>query len=94
MVEVFIDNFFGFGCLYWIGDMVVVYEDGLIEMVGRIDFQVKINGQCVEFGDFNIILQIYLDVMNFSVVVVEIVGCKVFVVVIVVKRLVLEWLCL
>ncbi|KAK3307740.1 uncharacterized protein B0T15DRAFT_572053 [Chaetomium strumarium] len=66
--EAFIDNPFGPGRLYRTGDMVVAHEDGSIEMVGRIDFQVKINGQRVEPGDSNTILQTHPDVLNCSVV--------------------------
>ncbi|EDN03978.1 predicted protein [Histoplasma mississippiense (nom. inval.)] len=49
--ESFIQNPFGPGRLYRTGDMVVTHADGSIEMIGRIDFQVKINGQRVEPGN-------------------------------------------
>ncbi|PGH05141.1 hypothetical protein AJ79_06889 [Helicocarpus griseus UAMH5409] len=49
--ESFIQNPFGPGPLYRTGDMVVTHPDGSIEMIGRIDFQVKINGQRVEPGE-------------------------------------------
>ncbi|KAK0660103.1 hypothetical protein QBC41DRAFT_43565 [Cercophora samala] len=89
--EAFIDNPFGPGRLYRTGDMVVAHEDGSIEMVGRIDFQVKINGQRVEPGDSNTILQTHPDVTNSSVVAAEIAGRKALVAAIVAKRPALEW---
>ncbi|KAK4174353.1 putative linear gramicidin synthetase [Triangularia setosa] len=89
--EAFIDNPFGPGRLYRTGDMVVAHEDGSIEMVGRIDFQVKINGQRVEPGDSNTILQTHPDVSNSSVVAAEIAGRKALVAAIVAKRPALEW---
>lgn len=66
--EAFIDNPFGPGRLYRTGDMVVAHEDGSIEMLGRIDFQVKINGQRVEPGDSNVVIQTHPDVYTSSVV--------------------------
>ncbi|KAL2201513.1 hypothetical protein P885DRAFT_27215 [Corynascus similis CBS 632.67] len=81
--EAFIDNPFGPGRLYRTGDMVVAHEDGSIEMVGRIDFQVKINGQRVEPGDSNTILQTHPGVSNSSVVAAEVAGRKALVAVIV-----------
>ncbi|KAK4670006.1 NRPS protein [Podospora pseudopauciseta] len=89
--EAFIDNPFGPGRLYRTGDMVVAHEDGSIEMVGRIDFQVKINGQRVEPGDSNTILQTHPDVTNSSVVAAEVAGRKALVAAIVAKRPALEW---
>lgn len=90
--EAFIDNPFGPGRLYRTGDMVVAHEDGSIEMVGRIDFQVKINGQRVEPGDSNTILQTHPDVSNSSVVAAEISGRKSLVAAIVAKTgSALEW---
>ncbi|EAQ82934.1 hypothetical protein CHGG_10752 [Chaetomium globosum CBS 148.51] len=90
--EAFIDNPFGPGRLYRTGDMVVAHEDGSIEMVGRIDFQVKINGQRVEPGDSNTILQTHPDVSNSSVVAAEIGGRKSLVAAIVAKTgSALEW---
>ncbi|KAH7370850.1 hypothetical protein BKA65DRAFT_386635 [Rhexocercosporidium sp. MPI-PUGE-AT-0058] len=45
---VFIDNPFGTGKLYRTGDAAKWHADGSIEIVGRIDFQIKINGQRIE----------------------------------------------
>ena len=46
--KVFIDNPFGVGRLYRTGDTARQHSDGTIEIVGRLDFQVKINGQRIE----------------------------------------------
>lgn len=66
--EAFIPNPFGQGRLYRTGDMVVTHEDGSIEMVGRLDFQVKINDQRVEPGEVNSLIQMHEDVFDSSVV--------------------------
>lgn len=84
--EVFIDNPFGPGRLYRTGDMVVVHEDGSVEMVGRIDFQVKINGQRVEPGDSNTIIQSHSGVYTSGVVAADIGGRKALVGVVVPKE--------
>ncbi|KAK7932499.1 nonribosomal peptide synthase [Apiospora marii] len=83
--EAFIENPFGPGRLYRTGDMVVAHDDGSIEMVGRIDFQVKINGQRVEPGDSNSIIQTHPGVYTSSVVSAEIGGRKVLVAVVIPK---------
>ncbi|KAL1962638.1 hypothetical protein VTN77DRAFT_9352 [Rasamsonia byssochlamydoides] len=88
--EAFIDNPFGPGRLYRTGDMVVAHEDGSIEMVGRIDFQVKINGQRVEPGDSNSIIQTHPDVHTSSVVSADVSGRKALVAVVIPKAK-LEW---
>ncbi|KAL2368247.1 nonribosomal peptide synthase, variant 2 [Blastomyces gilchristii SLH14081] len=62
--ESFIKNPFGPGRLYRTGDMVVTHADGRIEMIGRIDFQVKINGQRVEPGEVNCYIQQHPDVYD------------------------------
>ncbi|KAF2219372.1 hypothetical protein BDZ85DRAFT_206290 [Elsinoe ampelina] len=66
--EVFISNPFGSGRLYRTGDLVLAQPDGSIEMIGRIDFQAKIDGQRVEPGDSNSILQAHPDVYTSAVV--------------------------
>ncbi|KAI9873979.1 MAG: hypothetical protein M1830_010338, partial [Pleopsidium flavum] len=66
--EAFISNPFGPGRLYRTGDMVVAHEDGSIEVVGRIDFQVKINDQRVEPGESNSIIQMHPNIYASSVV--------------------------
>ncbi|MCJ1247060.1 hypothetical protein MMC30_004271 [Trapelia coarctata] len=60
----FLTNPFGPGRLYRTGDMVVTHPDGSIEMIGRIDFQVKINGQRVEPGETNFHLQRHSEVYD------------------------------
>ncbi|EEH46738.2 uncharacterized protein PADG_02836 [Paracoccidioides brasiliensis Pb18] len=62
--ESFMRNPFGPGRLYRTGDMVVTHSDGSIEMIGRIDFQVKINGQRVEPGEVNCFIQGHPDVFD------------------------------
>lgn len=49
--ERFIDNPFGTGRLYKTGDLARWNEDGEIEYLGRIDFQVKLHGQRIELGE-------------------------------------------
>ena len=66
--EAFVPNPFGEGRLYRTGDMVVAHEDGSIEMIGRIDFQVKINDQRVEPGEANALLQVHPEVSDSAVV--------------------------
>jgi non-ribosomal peptide synthetase component F len=88
--ESFIPNPFGPGRLYRTGDMVVAQEDGSIEMLGRIDFQVKINGQRVEPGDSNTIIQTHPDVHTSSVVSAEVDDRRVLIAVVIPKAGI-EW---
>ncbi|KAL5363155.1 Nonribosomal peptide synthetase 7 [Aspergillus floccosus] len=53
----FIQNPFGGGKLYRTGDMAVRHANGSVELVGRIDFQAKINGNRVDPGEPNSIIQ-------------------------------------
>ncbi|GFF64357.1 nonribosomal peptide synthetase 7 [Aspergillus lentulus] len=64
----FIQNPFGKGRLYRTGDMAVRHADGLVELVGRIDFQVKINGHRVDPGEPNSIIQANEEVEDSAVV--------------------------
>lgn len=64
----FIRNPFGKGRLYRTGDMAVRHADGLVELVGRIDFQVKINGHRVDPGEPNSIIQANEEVEDSAVV--------------------------
>ncbi|PWY91340.1 nonribosomal peptide synthase [Aspergillus sclerotioniger CBS 115572] len=66
--EAFIPNPFGPGRLYRTGDMVVMHEDGSVEMIGRIDFQIKVNDQRVEPGEANSIMQLHPGVRECWVV--------------------------
>ncbi len=49
--EKFIDNPFGEGKLYKTGDLAYWREDGQICYVGRMDGQIKLNGQRIELGE-------------------------------------------
>lgn len=71
----FIRNPFGQGRLYRTGDMAVRRGDGSIELIGRIDFQAKINGQRVDPGEPNAIIQLHEKVQG-SAVVPAVVGNK------------------
>ena len=66
--QAFIPNPFGEGRLYRTGDMAVTHEDGSIELIGRIDFQFKINDQRVEPGEANAIIQMHPSVSESAVV--------------------------
>ncbi|EDP52231.1 hypothetical protein EMGR_001523 [Emarellia grisea] len=64
----FIPNPFGKGKLYRTGDMAVRHADGSVELIGRIDFQVKINGHRVDPGEPNSIIQAIEEVEDSAVV--------------------------
>ena len=51
--EVFIDNPFGEGKLYCTGDLAFLGKDGDIHFLGRLDSQIKINGQRIEVDEIN-----------------------------------------
>ncbi|KAJ5550506.1 non-ribosomal peptide synthetase [Penicillium sp. DV-2018c] len=86
----FIDNPFGHGRLYRTGDMAVRHADGSIEMMGRIDFQVKINGQRIDPGEPNSVIQAHEDIEQSAVVPVSVKG-KMLLVGVVVSRAECEW---
>lgn len=79
----FIKNPFGSGRLYRTGDMVVLRDDGSMELVGRIDHQTKIDGQRVEPGEANAHVQRQLGVMQSNVVPATVLGRKALVAVVV-----------
>lgn len=54
--EKFVDNPFGEGKLYKTGDLAYWREDGEIIFCGRIDFQIKLNGQRIELGEIESLL--------------------------------------
>lgn len=86
----FIRNPFGQGRLYRTGDMAVRHADGSIEMIGRIDFQVKINGQRVDPGEPNSVIQAHEDVEH-SAVVPALVNKKMLLVAVIVSRADSDW---
>lgn len=86
----FIDNPFGPGRLYRTGDMAVRHADGSIEILGRIDFQAKINGQRVDPSEPNLVIQAHDDV-ELSVVVPVLVQEKMHLVAVVVSGVECEW---
>ena len=51
--KVFIDNPFGEGKLYCTGDLAFLGKDGDVHFLGRIDSQIKLNGQRVEVDEVN-----------------------------------------
>lgn len=54
--EKFIDNPFGEGKLYKTGDLAYWREDGQIIFCGRIDNQIKLNGQRIETGEIEAVI--------------------------------------
>ena len=84
--DVFTPNPFEAGRLYRTGDMVVVNEDGTIDLIGRIDQQVKINGVRVEPNEANSIIQVQPGVIQSYVVPASTLNRKVLVVVIVPEK--------
>ncbi|KAL8759743.1 MAG: hypothetical protein Q9199_000549 [Rusavskia elegans] len=83
--EAFLQNPFGPGRIYRTGDLVVTLPDGSIEMIGRIDFQMKINGQRVEPGEPNYYIQEHLGVFDSCTVAATVAGKKSLVAVVVPK---------
>ncbi|KAI0314323.1 putative nonribosomal peptide synthase [Amylostereum chailletii] len=64
----FVPNPFGPGRLYRTGDRAVCHADGSIEIVGRIDHQIKINGQRVEPAEVAAVLQTHADITAATVI--------------------------
>ena len=83
--EAFLQNPFGPGRIYRTGDMVVTHSDGSIEMIGRIDFQAKINGQRVEPGETNYYIQKHAGVFDSCTVAAIVAGKRSLVAVVVPK---------
>lgn len=54
--EKFIDNPFGEGKLYKTGDLAYWREDGEIIFCGRMDNQIKLNGQRIELGEIESVI--------------------------------------
>ncbi|KAJ3943183.1 uncharacterized protein N0V96_007418 [Colletotrichum fioriniae] len=62
----FVDNPFGIGKLYRTGDKARRLADGQIEILGRADMQVKVNGQKVEPAEIDRLLR-FVDTITSSV---------------------------
>lgn len=66
--RVFVPNPFGTGRLYRTGDVARALADGSFEIIGRIDFQVKINGQKVNPAEIDSTLVQHQDVASCATV--------------------------
>ncbi|KAM3424660.1 hypothetical protein BST61_g6648 [Cercospora zeina] len=84
--QTFVSNPFGRGRLYRTGDMVVLRPDGLMELLGRIDQQTKIEGHRVEPEEPNSHIQLKEEVASSAVVPATIQGQNVLVAAIVPRR--------
>ena len=67
--EKFIPNPFGTGKLYKTGDLAYWREDGNICYVGRMDGQIKINGQRVELGEIEKVISEFASVESVAVMI-------------------------
>lgn len=54
--ESFIENPFSTGKLYKTGDLAILHPNGVMEYLGRSNFQVKLNGYRIELGEIQSIL--------------------------------------
>ncbi|TDL26481.1 nonribosomal peptide synthase [Rickenella mellea] len=66
--EKFIKNPFSNGRLYRTGDMAMCLDDGSIEILGRIDMQVKISGQRIEPSEVAAVVRKHPKVESVAVV--------------------------
>ena len=69
--EKFIPNPFGTGKLYKTGDLAYWREDGNICYVGRMDNQIKLNGQRVELGEIEKVISDISDIDSVAVIIKE-----------------------
>ena len=67
--EKFIDNPFGNGKLYKTGDLAYWREDGQICYVGRMDGQIKLNGQRIELGEIEKVISEVSGVESVAVII-------------------------
>lgn len=67
--ERFIDNPFGKGKLYKTGDLAYWREDGNIVFCGRIDNQIKLNGQRIEISEIEAVISEVDGVESIAVVI-------------------------
>ncbi|MFG6107497.1 amino acid adenylation domain-containing protein [Leptothoe sp. EHU-05/26/07-4] len=69
--EKFIPNPFGSGRLYKTGDLARYAQDGDIEYLGRVDYQVKVRGFRIELGEIETVLSSHPQVNQAVVITVE-----------------------
>lgn len=86
----FIPNPFGPGRLFRTGDLALRYPNGSIELVGRIDYQVKINGQKVDPSEPNTIIQTQPHIEK-AATVPALIGQKMALVAVIVARQGSDW---
>lgn len=86
----FIPNPFGPGRLYRTGDLAIRYPNGSIELIGRIDYQVKINGQKVDPSEPNTIIQTQSDIEK-AATVPALIGKKMALIAVIVARQGSDW---
>ncbi|CAG8059418.1 hypothetical protein PENNAL_c0003G08185 [Penicillium nalgiovense] len=67
----FVESPFGMGRMYRTGDVARIHADTSIEILGRMDFQVKLNGQKVNPAEVNRVLSQHEAVHSCSTVAVE-----------------------
>ena len=67
--EKFIDNPFGDGKIYKTGDLAYWREDGQIIYCGRMDNQIKLNGQRIELGEIEKVIGEIPDIDSVAVLV-------------------------
>ena len=67
--EKFVDNPFGEGKLYKTGDLAYFREDGEVIFCGRIDSQIKLNGQRIEITEIEAVINSISQVESSAVVV-------------------------
>ena len=77
--EKFITNpFYTNSKLYKTGDLAILYPDGVMEYLGRTDFQVKLNGYRIELGEIQSILLSHPEIKDTYVTLVNINNHKLF----------------
>ncbi|GAB1202671.1 hypothetical protein APSETT445_001292 [Aspergillus pseudonomiae] len=67
----FVENPFGKGRMYRTGDVARIHADSSIEILGRMDFQVKLNGQKVNPAEVNRVLSQHEAVHSCATVAIE-----------------------
>ncbi|OQE43301.1 hypothetical protein PENCOP_c003G06442 [Penicillium coprophilum] len=67
----FAENPFGVGRMYRTGDVARIHADTSIEILGRMDFQVKLNGQKVNPAEVNRVLSQHEAVQSCATVAIE-----------------------